>query len=188
MGNLLSSLYFYFFVTGKNCRLMMVGLDGAGKTTVLTQLKLGKVIHTVPTVGFNLEKVSYQGLEFNIWDIGGQEAIRPLWNHYAEDNDGVFFIIDAADQNRLLLAYEEIQKLFQIKCLQSVPFVIFLNKQDLPNPTRKEVVEEYLKTTFDGRMNFQVFECVAIDPLHLGLVQGLDWMYDQLREKFSRLF
>ena len=63
-------------------RILMVGLDGAGKTTILYQLKLGEVLSTIPTIGFNVETVQYKNIHFTVWDIGGQDAIRPLWRHY----------------------------------------------------------------------------------------------------------
>lgn len=183
MGNLFSSLYFYFFITGDKCRLMMVGLDNAGKTTALNQLKLRQFAHTVPTLGFNLEKISYEGLDFNIWDIGGQEKIRSLWLHYAEDNDGVIFMIDASDTERLELARVELRKLFSVPSLKEVPYCIFLNKQDLPGAIKKDQMEAQIYTEYDGKMFFSVFECIAKDEDNDGLIKGLDWLYKTLKER-----
>ncbi len=67
-------------------RILMLGLDAAGKTTVLYKLKLNENIHSVPTIGFNVETVSYKNVSFMIWDIGGQKKIRDLWKHYFENN------------------------------------------------------------------------------------------------------
>merc|ERR1712146_40532 len=60
----------------KDVRILMVGLDAAGKTTVLFKLKLGEVITTIPTIGFNVETVEYKNLKFTVWDIGGQDRIE----------------------------------------------------------------------------------------------------------------
>lgn len=60
----------------------MLGLDAAGKTTILYKLKLGQDVTTIPTVGFNVETVTYKNVKFNVWDVGGQDKIRPLWRHY----------------------------------------------------------------------------------------------------------
>jgi ADP-ribosylation factor protein 1 len=57
----------------------MLGLDGAGKTTITYKLKLGEIVQTTPTIGFNFETVSYKNIKFNIWDIAGQDRIRQLW-------------------------------------------------------------------------------------------------------------
>ena len=66
----------------KEMRLLMLGLDAAGKTTILYNLKLGQDVTTIPTVGFNVESVTYKNVKFNVWDVGGQDKIRPLWRHY----------------------------------------------------------------------------------------------------------
>ena len=66
----------------KDVRILMVGLDAAGKTTILYKLKLGEVVTTIPTIGFNVETVEYKNISFTVWDVGGQDKIRPLWRHY----------------------------------------------------------------------------------------------------------
>ena len=66
----------------KEMRILMLGLDAAGKTTTLYNLKLGEVVTTIPTIGFNVETVEYKNISFNVWDVGGQEKLRLLWRHY----------------------------------------------------------------------------------------------------------
>jgi ADP-ribosylation factor protein 1 len=61
--------------------ILMVGLDAAGKTTILYKLKLGEIVTTIPTIGFNVETVEYKNISFTVWDVGGQDKIRPLWRH-----------------------------------------------------------------------------------------------------------
>jgi small GTP-binding protein len=65
----------------------MLGLDSVGKTTILYKLKLDEAICTVPTIGFNVEQVKYENLTITIWDMGGQEKIRTLWQHYFTNID-----------------------------------------------------------------------------------------------------
>merc|ERR1719499_560600 len=79
----------------------MVGLDAAGKTTILYKLKLGDVITTIPTIGFNVETVEYKNIEFTVWDIGGQHLIRPLWRHYYQGTEAVIFVVDSNDRERI---------------------------------------------------------------------------------------
>jgi small GTP-binding protein len=67
----------------------MLGLDAAGKTTILYKLHIGEVLSTVPTIGFNVEKVEYKNVMFTVWDVGGQEKLRPLWRHYFNNTDGL---------------------------------------------------------------------------------------------------
>ena len=66
----------------------MVGLDAAGKTTILYKLKLGETTTTIPTIGFNVETVTYRNINFTVWDVGGQQVIRPLWHHYYPGTKG----------------------------------------------------------------------------------------------------
>lgn len=81
MGGSLSKVMGKIFGS-KEMRLLMLGLDAAGKTTILYKLKLGQDVTTIPTVGFNVETVTYKNVKFNVWDVGGQDKIRPLWRHY----------------------------------------------------------------------------------------------------------
>lgn len=81
MGGQLSKMMSKIFGS-KEMRLLMLGLDAAGKTTILYKLKLGQDVTTIPTVGFNVETVTYKNVKFNVWDVGGQDKIRPLWRHY----------------------------------------------------------------------------------------------------------
>merc|ERR1712006_10088 len=89
----------------------MVGLDAAGKTTMLYKMKLGEVDTTIPTIGFNVDSVEYRNINFTVWDIGGQDKIRKLWRHYYQGTDGVIFVIDSSDRDRIEDAREELMKL-----------------------------------------------------------------------------
>ena len=81
MGLTISKLFDRLFGK-KEMRILMLGLDAAGKTTILYKLKLGEVVSSVPTIGFNVETVEYKNIKFTVWDVGGQDKIRQLWRHY----------------------------------------------------------------------------------------------------------
>jgi small GTP-binding protein len=81
MGLSISKLFETYFGK-KEMRTLMLGLDAAGKTTILYKLKLGEVVSSVPTIGFNVETVEYKNIKFTVWDVGGQTKIRLLWRHY----------------------------------------------------------------------------------------------------------
>ena len=85
----------------KDVRILMVGLDAAGKTTILYKLKLGEIVTTIPTIGFNVETVEYKNISFTVWDVGGQDKIRPLWRHYYQNTQGVIFVVDSNDRDRV---------------------------------------------------------------------------------------
>merc|ERR1739843_60030 len=92
-------------------RILMVGLDAAGKTTILYKLKLGEVVTTIPTIGFNVETVEYKNINFTVWDIGGQDKIRKLWRYYYQNTQGLIFVIDSNDRDRIEDAREELGKI-----------------------------------------------------------------------------
>ena len=81
MGNAFSG-FLGKLLGSREVRILMLGLDAAGKTTILYKLKLPQPVTTIPTVGFNVETVTMGAVKFNIWDVGGQDKIRPLWRHY----------------------------------------------------------------------------------------------------------
>ncbi|EYB81179.1 hypothetical protein Y032_0390g552 [Ancylostoma ceylanicum] len=132
MGFALSRLRMLWFGR-KPCRILMVGLDNAGKTTVLYKLKLGEVITTIPTIGFNLETVEYRNVSFTVWDVGGQQRIRALWKYYFRDTEALIFVVDSADQERLEEARQEIHTLTDDLELRDAVMLVFANKQDMPN-------------------------------------------------------
>ncbi|VDM30818.1 unnamed protein product [Hydatigera taeniaeformis] len=128
MGKALSKLF-----GNKEMRILMLGLDAAGKTTILYRLKLNNAVTTIPTVGFNVETVSYDNIRFNVWDVGGQEKIRPLWRHYFTGSQGLIFVVDSADRERIREAQVELHRIANDREMQDAIILVFANKQDLPN-------------------------------------------------------
>merc|ERR1712203_124861 len=125
-------------------RILMVGLDAAGKTTVLYKLKLGDVMMTVPTIGFNVETVKYKNISFTVWDVGGQDKIRNLWRVYLKGSVGLIFVIDSSDQQRLSEAKQELHKLLEEEDLKEAHVLIFANKQDCPSALSVSSVKDGL--------------------------------------------
>merc|ERR1712130_526174 len=117
----------------REMRILMVGLDAAGKTTILYKLKLGEIVTTIPTIGFNVETVQYKKIEFTVWDVGGQDKIRPLWRHYFQNTQGLIFVVDSNDRERVAEASEELRKMLREDELRDAKLLVFANKQDLPN-------------------------------------------------------
>ena len=100
MGHLFSKV-FDNLVGSRERRILILGLDNAGKTTILYRLQRDEVIKTVPTVGFNVETVQYKNIKFQVWDLGGQTAIRPYGRCYYPNTDCVIYVVDSADRDRL---------------------------------------------------------------------------------------
>ncbi|XP_070566757.1 ADP-ribosylation factor 3-like [Ptychodera flava] len=125
-------------------RILMLGLDAAGKTTILYKVKLNETVTTIPTIGFNVETVKpKKGLEFTVWDVGGQEKIRALWRHYYTGSDGLIFVVDSSDKLRLCEAKEELFAILESdEMTEGVPVLILANKQDLPGAcSPAEIIE-----------------------------------------------
>ncbi|GAB1607467.1 ADP-ribosylation factor-like [Argonauta hians] len=132
MGVLFSR--FPFLVSHKDeSRIMMLGLDAAGKTTLLYKLKLNEYVNTIPTMGFNVETVTFKGLSFTVWDVGGQDKIRSLWKHYYQDVSCLLYVVDSADKNRMAESRYELNSVLRQKEMEGVPVIILANKKDLPN-------------------------------------------------------
>ena len=109
----------------------MLGLDSAGKTALLYQLKYKKEVKTIPTISFNVETVDYKGKNLTIWDIGGQDKLRCLWNRYYQNTDGIIFVVDSKDEDRFEEASKEIKKLVNEEELKNCPILVLANKMDL---------------------------------------------------------
>merc|ERR1712214_189306 len=109
-------------------RIVMVGLDAAGKTTILYKLRLGEVVNTIPTIGFNVETVQYKNINFTVWDVGGQEKIRPLWRHYYQGTQGLIFVVDSNDRDRAEDAHEELMKTLDADEMCDAVLLVFANK------------------------------------------------------------
>ena len=167
-------------IGGKECGMLMVGLDAAGKTTILYKLKLGEVKRTTPTIGFNVESVQYKNIKFNVWDVGGQTKIRPLWKHYYKGVGGVIFVVDSADKDRLKEAKDELQHMLKDDLLKDVLVLVFLNKQDMSTALKpNELIE---KLGLPGvRQKWYAQACCGTSGD--GLFDGLDWLSNKLKEK-----
>merc|ERR1711906_40101 len=132
MGLTFQSVFKRLF-SKKEMRILMVGLDAAGKTTILYKLKLGEVVTTIPTIGFNVETVEYKNISFTVWDVGGQDKIRPLWRHYYQNTQGLIFVVDSNDSDRIDAARDEMHRMLNEDELRDAVLLVFANKQDLPN-------------------------------------------------------
>ncbi|RTG85327.1 ADP-ribosylation factor 6 [Schistosoma bovis] len=158
----------------KEMRILMLGLDAAGKTTILYRLKLGSSVSTIPTVGFNVETVTYKNVRFNVWDVGGQEKIRPLWRHYFTGSQGLIFVVDSSDRDRIEEARQELHRIATDREMQGAVILVFANKQDLPNVMKpNEIQERLMLARLHGHI-WYVQPSVAIKGE--GLYEGLTWL------------
>ncbi|KAF8471196.1 putative ADP-ribosylation factor 1 [Kalaharituber pfeilii] len=161
-------------------RILMVGLDAAGKTTILYKLKLGEIVTTIPTIGFNVETVEYKNISFTVWDVGGQDKIRPLWRHYFQNTQGIIFVIDSNDRERISEAREELQRMLNEDELREALLLIFANKQDLPNAMSASEITDKLGLNNINRQWYIQSTCATTGD---GLYEGLEWLSNNLRKR-----
>ena len=179
MGLSISKLFDSFFGK-KEMRILMLGLDAAGKTTILYKLKLGEVVSSVPTIGFNVETVEYKNIKFTVWDVGGQDKIRLLWRHYYQNTQGLIFVVDSSDKERVELAKEELQRMLGEEELRDAVLLVFANKQDLGVMSVAEVTEKLGLHTIRGRDWYIQGTCAMTGD---GLYDGLDWLSKTVSKK-----
>ncbi|KAG2012808.1 hypothetical protein GB937_006894 [Aspergillus fischeri] len=181
----------------KEMRILMVGLDAAGKTTILYKLKLGEIVTTIPTIGqsstpagsgrpsvnhagFNVETVEYKNIQFTVWDVGGQDKIRPLWRHYFQNTQGIIFVVDSNDRDRIVEAREELQRMLNEDELRDALLLVFANKQDLPNAmSPAEITQQLGLQSLTRRAWYIQSTCATTGD---GLYEGLEWLADALRK------
>ena len=181
IGNIVNNYYEKiqtFF--NKKANLLMLGLDSAGKTTLLYKLKLDTVVQTIPTIGFNVENVKYKSLNMTIWDIGGQEKIRPLWRHYYDNVDGVIFIIDSNDHGRFSEVKSELHYLMDEDQLKNVKLLILCNKQDLPESKSACYISEKIEIN-KIKQDWYIQQCSAL--FNTGINEGFEWLYTNIEHK-----
>lgn len=159
----------------------MVGLDAAGKTTILYKLKLGEIVTTIPTIGFNVETVEYKNISFTVWDVGGQDKIRPLWRHYFQNTQGLIFVVDSNDYERIGEAREELSRMLNEDELRDAVLLVFANKQDLPQAmSAADVTDKLGLHTLRNRTWFIQATCATNGT---GLYEGLDWLSHTLSHR-----
>ncbi|TPX72877.1 hypothetical protein SpCBS45565_g00069 [Spizellomyces sp. 'palustris'] len=123
--------------------ILILGLDNSGKTTIIAHFIRASSVPAapspnspppiVPTVGFSLEKFDYENLNFTVFDMSGQGRYRELWKHYYDDTDGLVWVLDAGDKERMAVVRKELWTVLSHKVLQQkkIPIVFFANKMDL---------------------------------------------------------
>jgi small GTP-binding protein len=160
-------------------RVLIAGLDSAGKTTVLLKLKRGEKrkkenISTTPTLHFNTEQWKFKNRTFGVWDVGGQDAIRQLWRHHLTGTQALVYVIDSNDRERLEKAAQEMHRVMLDHAMRDACLLIYANKCDLPHALGTDEITECLKLKQLGARAWHVQRSCATTGE--GLWEGLEWL------------
>jgi ADP-ribosylation factor-like protein 2 len=167
----------------RELRLLVLGLDNAGKTTIVKKFN-GEDIDTIaPTLGFNIKTLEYKEYKLNLWDIGGQTSLRSYWRNYFEQTDGLIWVVDSADKRRLLDCKAELEKLLVEERLAGASLLVFANKQDIAGALTPQEIQEVLNLDAITKRHWCICSCSAVTGE--GLVAGVDWMVADIA---SRIF
>ncbi|XP_009891626.1 PREDICTED: ADP-ribosylation factor-like protein 3 isoform X1 [Charadrius vociferus] len=162
-------------------RIVLLGLDNAGKTTLLKRLASEEVSTITPTQGFNIKSVHSHGFKLNVWDIGGQRSIRPYWRKYLGSTDLLIYVIDSADQKRFEETGQELAELTEDESLTGVPLLVFANKQDLVTAAPAAEIAEGLSLHTYRDREWQIQACSALSGE--GVQDGMNWISSQIMNR-----
>jgi small GTP-binding protein len=184
-------------------RVHMLGLDAAGKTTMMYRLKQNEIVSTLPTYGYNVETINHGNTNLTLWEVGGNDRVRPLWRYEFPNTHAIIYVVDAVfDQRRLfpssevkkkhsMLVHESVQEelfaMLQEDNLKQCVILIYLNKQDLPNAMDASSFDAAFQISNGKKDSSSLFfqRKVYIQPCSVmtgeGLHEGLDWLCNELR-------
>nr|Q3SXC5.1 RecName: Full=ADP-ribosylation factor-like protein 14; AltName: Full=ADP-ribosylation factor 7 [Mus musculus]AAI04369.1 ADP-ribosylation factor-like 14 [Mus musculus]AAI04370.1 ADP-ribosylation factor-like 14 [Mus musculus] len=163
----------------KQAHILLLGLDSAGKSTLLYRLKFAETLATIPTIGFNVEMVQLQSsLTLTVWDVGGQEKMRTVWDCYCENAQGLMYVVDCSEgKKRLEDSRKEFKHILKNEHIKNTPVVILANKQDLPGALSAEDITRMFKVKkLCSNRNWYVQPCCAVTG------EGLDDGFRKLTE------
>lgn len=172
-------------------RILLLGLDSAGKSTLLYKLKLAGPIITIPTIGFNVEMIELErDLPLTVWDVGGQEKMRTVWGCYCENTDGLVYVVDSSDRQRLEDSQREFERILKNEHIKNVPVVLLANKQDVPGAlTAEDITRMFKVKKLCSDRNWYVQPCCAVtgDGLAEGFRQLTGFVRSHMKSRGDTL-
>jgi small GTP-binding protein len=178
MGFILSKIIEFFTKSRNNFKIIILGMQNAGKTTILYRLSLGTLVKTTPTIGSNVEELTYNNVKFQAWDLGGQESTRSVWDVYYMNTDAIVYVIDSHDDENFEESKAQFHKLLSHPNLKSTVILIFANKQDLPGAkTVDKLIHDYEFDKIQSHI-WHIQSCSALKGE--GMITGIKWLSEQL--------
>ncbi|KAK9842022.1 hypothetical protein WJX81_004618 [Elliptochloris bilobata] len=169
----------------KEMRFLMVGLDNAGKTTIVKRIN-GEDTSTIsPTLGFNIKTMQFKSFRLNIWDVGGQKMLRAYWRNYYEQTDALLWVVDSADAVRMQDCRAELHGLLKEEKLAGASLLILANKQDLPGALSASQIEQALDLAAMGTRHWRITACSAVTGE--GLLSAFEWVVGDVQSRIYLL-
>ena len=167
----------------KTVRILVLGLDNAGKSTIIKQVMKEDLSKVAPTFGFEIKTVRYRDFRLDFWDIGGQKSIRPYWQNCFEQTDAVMWVVDSTDIQRLPACRQELFELMTQSRLHFIPLLVLANKQDLAAAKEKAEIEMFLSLHKLKKNRWLVSRTSAYK--NKGIDEGIDWLLSQVQKQRS---
>ncbi|KAG1715672.1 hypothetical protein ID866_1476 [Astraeus odoratus] len=158
----------------KEMRILFLGLDNAGKTTILKKISGEDTSSISPTLGFNIKTFFHRSYTLNIWDVGGQRTLRPYWRNYFEQTDAIVWVVDSSDRVRVQDCKDELHNLLQEDRLTGASLLVFANKQDIQGSMTDTEIRDLLDLPGIKSHHWKIWPCSAVTGRNL--IDGLDWV------------
>ncbi|XP_058449098.1 ADP-ribosylation factor-like protein 2 [Malaya genurostris] len=169
----------------KEMRILLLGLDNAGKTTILKRFNGEPIDQISPTLGFNIKTLEYKNYTLNMWDVGGQKSLRSYWRNYFECTDGLVWVVDSTDRMRMESCREELALLLQEERLAGATLLVLANKQDLPGALTSSEIKDVLGLEKIETHHWVIHGVSAVTGLKL--VEAIDWLVDDISKRIFTL-
>lgn len=150
------------------------GLDNAGKTTIIKRLNGEDINSVTPTLGFKISTFKYEPYTLNIWDVGGQRSLRSYWKNYFESTDGLVWVVDCADVEKLETCATELLDLLKEERLAGATLLVLANKQDLPGALSSEKLTEVLDLNSIKTHNWAIYPVSAVQ--NNNILEPFEWL------------
>lgn len=137
------------------------------------------MVSTIPTIGFNVETVTYKNIKFQVWDLGGQTSIRPYWRCYYPNTQAIIYVVDSSDTERVSTSRQEFHAILEEEELKDAVILVYANKQDLPGALTEVQITEGLGLAEIKNRQWAIFKTSAIKGE--GLWEGMEWLSNTLK-------
>ncbi|KAF8304785.1 ARF/SAR superfamily [Clavulina sp. PMI_390] len=165
----------------REMRVLFLGLDNAGKTTILKRLNGDDINSVSPTLGFEIKTFIHGKYTLNIWDVGGQRTLRPYWRNYFEQTDALVWVVDSADRMRMQDCKEELHSLLKEDRLAGASLLVLANKQDLDGAMTGPEISEALSLPAIRSHNWRIMPCSAVSGRNVS--EALDWIVNDVADR-----